>query len=73
MDSPEDQDEFDQTMMKHGRSERSLTELMKSNSGRNFWKEYGFWWQGKFDLHSESENIRTLNSYLSQAGINISL
>jgi len=73
IDSPDDQEEFDQLILEHGRSERSLQELMQSNSGRDFWKQYGFWWQGQFDLNPNSENIMALNKYLNQAGINILL
>ncbi len=73
IDSPDDQVEFDQLMLENRRGERSLEELMKSSNGRDFWKKYGFWWQGKFDLNTESENISALNNYLRQAGINVLL
>jgi hypothetical protein len=71
--SPDDQNDFNDLIASHGRSEDTITELMKTKDGRDFWKENGFWWEGIFDLSANSENIVSLNNYLTQAGINFSL
>jgi hypothetical protein len=73
IDSPDDQEQFDELISNHGRSEKSMIELMQTEDGRDFWRQNGFWWQGIFDLSRESENIQAINNYLIQAGINFSL
>jgi len=73
IDDPGDQRDFEQLIADYGRSEQSMIELMKTNEGREFWKDQGFWSQGIFDLTPNSQNIEALNNYLAEAGINLSL
>lgn len=73
IDSPDDQEGFDRLMKDYGRQEQSMIELMRTKEGRKFWQDYGFWWQGAFDLLPNSENIAALNAYLAETGINLSL
>lgn len=73
IDSPEDQEDFEQLINVYGRNEKSMIELMQTKGGRKFWRDSGFWWQGVFDLSPNSENIEALNNYLVETGINLSL
>ncbi len=73
MDNPMDEKTLKELLTREGRQEMDLFELMKTRNGRNFWKEKGFWWQGKFNVLPGSINIQAFNDYLHQAGINLSL
>lgn len=42
----------------------SLEELMQSDKGRKWWKEYGFSFKGVFDLSENSKNINILKNYI---------
>jgi hypothetical protein len=45
---------------------KTLSELMSSKEGREFWKNYGFAFMGTFDLSEKSENLKTLNKYINE-------
>jgi len=42
---------------------KSLQELMSTKEGRNWWREYGFAFNGTFDLSDDSISMKTLNEY----------
>jgi 8-oxo-dGTP pyrophosphatase MutT (NUDIX family) len=46
------------------KSIKTLGELMSTDKGRKFWRDFGFGFMGTFDLSKNSENMKTLNKYI---------
>lgn len=43
---------------------KSITELMYSQEGRDYWKKNGDTFEGAFDLSEYSESMNTLDEYV---------
>jgi hypothetical protein len=58
--------DFERLMLRFGRSEKTLEELIKYPEGLTFWIKEGFPWKAWFDLTKESESKRILNEYIQK-------
>jgi Phage portal protein len=50
---------------------KTVAGLMQTERGRNWWKKYGGYFEGRFDLAAESVSRRVLTKYLAEKGIEI--
>lgn len=68
---------YNRQLKKHGIPKMPLHELLmekqltlwengeeRSMSGRQYWIEYGSWWNGEFKLGKNSDNVNQLKNYL---------
>lgn len=58
-----DQDQFINLMNKNKRKEKTLKDLMSTKNGRDFWKKYGFDFNGVFDLSDSSDSMKIFKNY----------
>lgn len=70
---PNDQLNFLKTMSINGRKEKTVSELVSTKEGADFWEKKGSWWDGKFDLTNNSKSMQNLQKYLSDRNINVEL
>jgi len=61
--------EFSEWAHEMGRPEPTLTDLMQTEEGRNFWKATGFTWLGDFFLADGPDCIAQLRAHLERKGI----
>ncbi len=48
-----------------------VSDLMMTEEGRDWWKKYGGYFEGQFDLEDNSASRRVLTQYLAEKGIEI--
>lgn len=56
----------DDILIKHNRPEKTLLELISTEEGLKFWKEFGRHWLGKFDLTEGSINRKIWDEYYNK-------
>ncbi len=65
-------DDMRKAASESGFSAERVSDLMKTEKGRSWWKENGHGMELTFDLSDDSESLKTLSSYLNQDSANIS-